>query len=230
MLDKNQLGSYLKYAVGEIALVVIGILIAVSINNWNEGRKQEKTLSNILATVATEMARDTVLLERIIDYYQSREDTFLHIINDALSREETINCKVCPFLVSSYRSFTPNLKGYDLLREFVDFNETSEDTLVANIIFVYSNYTIEFETWSNMISNNVAGNLAYWRDHYPWYANFLMRKYEEPYYDYVVSEADYRNRVTHQYVLVYENFLRDLRNYNRQVKMMLTQIRQRTVE
>ncbi|MGB5479757.1 MAG: DUF6090 family protein, partial [Eudoraea sp.] len=32
-------GKYLKYAVGEIILVVIGILIALQINNWNENRK-----------------------------------------------------------------------------------------------------------------------------------------------------------------------------------------------
>ncbi len=43
--------SYLKYAIGEIALVVIGILIALSINNWNEGlkeRKKEKLTIKIL--------------------------------------------------------------------------------------------------------------------------------------------------------------------------------------
>jgi len=36
---ENKTGKYLKYAIGEIILVVIGILIALSINNWNEGRK-----------------------------------------------------------------------------------------------------------------------------------------------------------------------------------------------
>ena len=35
-MDKNNTGKYLKYAIGEIVLVVIGILIALGINNWNE--------------------------------------------------------------------------------------------------------------------------------------------------------------------------------------------------
>jgi len=34
-------GRYLKYAIGEIVLVVIGILIALQINNWNEEEKKE---------------------------------------------------------------------------------------------------------------------------------------------------------------------------------------------
>tara|TARA_R110002074_G_scaffold401759_1_gene601390 strand:+ start:22 stop:813 length:792 start_codon:yes stop_codon:yes gene_type:complete len=39
LLMENKTGKYFKYAIGEIVLVVIGILIALSINNWNEGRK-----------------------------------------------------------------------------------------------------------------------------------------------------------------------------------------------
>ncbi len=40
LLMENKTGKYLKYAVGEIILVVIGILIALNINNWNENRKE----------------------------------------------------------------------------------------------------------------------------------------------------------------------------------------------
>ncbi|MFD2824509.1 DUF6090 family protein [Lacinutrix iliipiscaria] len=39
LITENKTGKYFKYAIGEIILVVIGILIALQINNWNEGRK-----------------------------------------------------------------------------------------------------------------------------------------------------------------------------------------------
>ena len=42
LVEQNKLGNYFKYAIGEILLVVIGILIALSINNWNETRKLQK--------------------------------------------------------------------------------------------------------------------------------------------------------------------------------------------
>ena len=45
-MEKNKTGKYLKYAIGEIVLVVIGILIALSINNWKEGRKEGKVKRN----------------------------------------------------------------------------------------------------------------------------------------------------------------------------------------
>ena len=42
LMKKNKTGKYLKYAIGEIVLVVIGILIALQINNWNENKKKYK--------------------------------------------------------------------------------------------------------------------------------------------------------------------------------------------
>ena len=38
-MKQNKTGKYFKYAIGEIVLVVIGILLALQINNWNENRK-----------------------------------------------------------------------------------------------------------------------------------------------------------------------------------------------
>ena len=40
--DDNKPLKYLRYAIGEIVLVVIGILIALQINNWNEEKKEQK--------------------------------------------------------------------------------------------------------------------------------------------------------------------------------------------
>ena len=50
MADNNKPLKYMRYAVGEIVLVVIGILIALQINNWNEERKQkQKEIVNLIA-------------------------------------------------------------------------------------------------------------------------------------------------------------------------------------
>jgi len=51
LLSENNTGKYLKYAVGEIMLVVIGILIALSINNWNEVRKDRIEEQKVLKTL-----------------------------------------------------------------------------------------------------------------------------------------------------------------------------------
>ena len=41
LLNEGRTTKYLKYAIGEIVLVLIGILIALTINNWNQERQQK---------------------------------------------------------------------------------------------------------------------------------------------------------------------------------------------
>ncbi len=86
-LRRNNMNSkYLKYAIGEIFLVVVGILIALSINNWNEARKDKNRehdllnqLSIELTDTRTELSDDVSNLKLVyaltdsIIYYQRRE-------------------------------------------------------------------------------------------------------------------------------------------------------------
>ena len=72
----NQFFKYSRYAVGEIILVVIGILIALQINNWNEERKRKQKLGVYVKTLREDLIRDTINLnsflrtsERIIRQY-----------------------------------------------------------------------------------------------------------------------------------------------------------------
>ena len=67
LMEKNKTGKYLKYAIGEILLVIIGILIAVSINGWNEDRKLKKAEQSILKDLKQEMIINLKALEFAIE-------------------------------------------------------------------------------------------------------------------------------------------------------------------
>ncbi|MBC3759798.1 hypothetical protein H7U19_15400 [Hyunsoonleella sp. SJ7] len=58
LLSENKFSKYLLYAIGEIVLVVIGILIALQVNNWNQNRLQEKKLSQTLKVLASNIESD----------------------------------------------------------------------------------------------------------------------------------------------------------------------------
>ena len=67
LMEKNKTGKYLKYAIGEIILVVIGILIALQVNNWNEDRKNRAQEKFILERLSIDLNSDLDLLSYQID-------------------------------------------------------------------------------------------------------------------------------------------------------------------
>jgi len=69
LMDKNKTGKYLKYAIGEIVLVVIGILIALQVNNANELSKQNKLLKAYENSLISELRNDLSNIKRYDSIY-----------------------------------------------------------------------------------------------------------------------------------------------------------------
>ncbi|WP_051287336.1 hypothetical protein [Algoriphagus mannitolivorans] len=70
LLHENRVTRYLVYALGEIFLVVIGILIALQVNNWNEERKIRIAEQNILQNLQTELLLNIQNLKTNISYHE----------------------------------------------------------------------------------------------------------------------------------------------------------------
>ena len=66
LMGLNKTGKYFKYAIGEIILVVIGILIALQINNWNENRKENKISQEYLTGITNDIKKDLEQVDEIL--------------------------------------------------------------------------------------------------------------------------------------------------------------------
>ena len=93
-MEKNKIGKYLKYAIGEIVLVVIGILIALQINNWNENRKIQQNEIAILQQLNEDLKKN---LEEVLEIHsilkQSAENSnaFLLFLNSKRNNTDSIS-------------------------------------------------------------------------------------------------------------------------------------------
>ena len=72
LLAENKIGKYLKYAIGEIILVVIGILIALQINNWNELRKQQQVELKYFYNLKNDLLANNERLNAMINLADSK--------------------------------------------------------------------------------------------------------------------------------------------------------------
>ena len=72
LLTENKFSKYLIYAIGEIVLVVIGILIALQINNWNEERKNKNEAHKILLQLKQEFEANNEGIDTSIEFHNTR--------------------------------------------------------------------------------------------------------------------------------------------------------------
>ena len=74
LLSEGKTGKYLKYAFGEIILVVVGILIALAINNWNQDRLSNQQQKAYLNNLKEELATNIEMLQRMDSLYKIKKE------------------------------------------------------------------------------------------------------------------------------------------------------------
>jgi hypothetical protein len=136
-LRKNKIGQYLKYAIGEIILVVIGILIAVGINNWNQSRKDRKVEFKTLREISSGLNQDLKDVKSNINGHRTGLDCIAFwrdIINhkkvDVDSTEYYYRFLTRDFLIAQ------NISGYETLKS-KGLELIKDDSLRLEIITLY---------------------------------------------------------------------------------------------
>ena len=116
LINEGKTTNYLKYAIGEIVLVVIGILIALAINNWNQNRNNTASAKLHLKTVAQNIKEDLIQLNYM---YQFTDTTLAY--SKKLTRQfqtlDSIDDKTTLYI--SYllleKTTTPNKSGLETI-------------------------------------------------------------------------------------------------------------------
>lgn len=135
-MSENKTSTYFKYAVGEIVLVVLGILIALQINNWNEARKDNKALDEYLVKIRSHTAEDLQQLDQITAgrtlIAENCKKARRHILDKTENQDPYLFMTAAVAFADYY--FKPNTGGYDALKNsdyFGKINNTPLDSLLS---------------------------------------------------------------------------------------------------
>jgi len=139
MIKDNKVIKYFLYAIGEIILVVIGILIALSINNSNELKKTRNAEKVYLKEIKSDLIQDTLLLSQVIEDHKWR-------IAQLMSQDTTID-----FIFEEIIGKLPKVEGVAQL-EYIFYTDKKFRPKIGTYNSMIS------EGKSNIISNRMLFN------------------------------------------------------------------------
>ncbi len=116
LLNEGKTTKYFKYAIGEILLVVIGILIALQINNWNEEKRSSKFENEILMLISQNLERDSLMIAAEL----KKSLTATALTNRVLkaAKEKSYSDSITFWLgkIITFERFQSHSSGYEVLK------------------------------------------------------------------------------------------------------------------
>ena len=146
LLDEGKTSKYFKYAIGEIVLVVIGILIALQINNWNERKKEHVKEKAFLNEINLDFKSNKIQLDSIISFNKVnlhaslRLSKILRMFDLKNPKVTNSNAHVADSiriynsLIWRNKSFNPKNGAVEALLNSSSFDLIKNDTLRRNLI------------------------------------------------------------------------------------------------
>lgn len=152
LLTESKFRKYLLYAIGEIILVVIGILIALQISDWNEIQKQDKAEQAFFNSVKQDLQQDKAfinlikdLMEPRIEIYKTLESDLEHLYyNDRESLDS-----IFMLYFNAQRTFYPLSGSYESAVAGNKINAFRNKELLQKVVKLYNS------TYTRLIENGI---------------------------------------------------------------------------
>ena len=139
IIETSQGRRYLLYAIGEILLVMIGILLALQVNNWNEYRKDRKTERKILEELAENLENNVQSLKGNIQWAQNEDkssELVLHVIDQKLPYHDSLDTHFSTSLTHVDGSSLTSQVAFESLKN-IGFDIIRNEELQKEIIYLF---------------------------------------------------------------------------------------------
>lgn len=164
---ENKFAQYSRYAIGEILLVVIGILIALAINNWNEQQKNHKKEAYIITNLNSEFTQNLALLDSLCTKLEHIEQSNLALMTYMNKDIEVSTIKTIDSLLYwsiEHNQYTPNNNT------FTEIMNTGKIELIRN-----NKLKSNLFEWSRALKGNNATYLLFQQWTENWIVPYLSK-------------------------------------------------------
>mgnify|MGYP001828351867 CR=1 FL=1 len=204
----NRFRKYLFYAVGEIVLVVIGILIALAVNNRNSKIINERKIEGIFKEIKINLIHDIKEAERTIAYYNKKDSLIQLVMNNRVTKEMYEENYDLFFLLYYYRSYKLSDSGYNLLSEDLDLIPEKYNRLMPFLQNVYKGFSPLFISINEYLIDYTFRMLERWALQYKYYTLSDDEKIT-----FFMNEDSFKNDAMLWRRYTQDSFVRNLHNY-----------------
>jgi uncharacterized protein DUF6090 len=175
----NKIGKYLIYAIGEIILVVIGILMALQINNWNQQRLAEVKINRLLLEIKKSLTDEIEIAERGVKFYYQKDSLIKRIKEKKVTKQEfTAPTRRSPqyALLTYYNGFSLNRNAYENLVQMSDKIPVKYDTLYSDLKTLYKGGGGWIEERKTKLLDKFYPFQEYLRENKEWWSDIFQFK------------------------------------------------------
>jgi len=229
-MPKSRISSFLKYGIGEVFLVVIGILIAIQINNWNERRNDINKVNTMLMNLQDELASDVEETEFLIGFCENVDEVIDKILDGEITEKMyedpqqgymiATGTVTYPLVVtditfkklSSFDGYIPN--EYQPIMEKLNELYVEEKMYLDELFTRWNTYTLDY--YNRMFSKH------------EWMAGFEKRTVTPEMVDFLLNDPFHKNHITRYQELMIVYGLRNARRFKSKAALLYYDIEEQT--
>ena len=197
LLSEGQTGKYLKYALGEIILVVLGILIALQINIWNEQNKQVKYVKSLFLGVKQDLLNDIEEADLYIDWFKKYDTITKNIFNNKYTSEDFTNPKNYHFFLAGRNSyqFAQSNQSFQVLNTKKEMIPDQYIDLMKSLTRIYVERAQVLRKNLEDLDVRASNYRKHLHDNFDWVIDFRNRKTTEEMINYQLNNSNHKRQL-----------------------------------
>lgn len=213
LLSENKITKYLIYAIGEIILVVIGILIALWINSSYEKSKSEARFNQLLQEVRNELAVNIRLADEITAFGSLKDSIASLVLFGDVSREQYETEPELRLLIQNYYTYYPKSNAFDRLMQNSSSLPADYDALLDQLKTIYVTYLEAINYDNERVGQLVGDYQDLLKRTKPWFAEYAHSPVvSKGFTDHMMTDPFYKNHVADYWILTIINQLQMIHN------------------
>jgi hypothetical protein len=216
--------DYRKYLF-EFVAIFLAITLSFLVDEIREQNQNDENYVYVLSTILSDLKSDTSEIKYPLKWSRQTVHNIDSILNGRMELEILNSCSKCRYSIMSYSHFNFNTTGFNLLNSGIELSQIENRELVAKILDFYSLNIEPNKNINEIINQNAANNLEYFRDNCSWYKeNWSDSTTINEMSEYLLSDHAALSRTRHTQILLRDNFLPHLENLSEKLNKIIAEV------